>query len=109
MARPEQPAKSDRAARSASRAKTAPNNNSNVKVGSKETLVTPVITSPPLKVEAVKVKKLQKRKGVRVMTTKGQLCSAGMSNAQAKSIPAKATRPYALWYNSWQRPQRYIY
>lgn len=113
MARPEQPAKSDRAARSASRAKTAPNNNSNVEVGSKETLarpvVTPVITSPPLKVEAVKVKKLQKRKGVRVMTTKGQLCSAGMSNAQAKSIPAKATRGHMLYGTILGRDHKGIY
>ena len=64
-----------------------------MEAGSKETLalpiVPPVITSPPLKEEAavgkVKVKKLQKRKGVRVMTTKGELRAAGMSAAQAKS------------------------
>lgn len=101
MARPEQSAASVRAGRSASRAKITPNNNSNVKVGSKETLarpvVTPEITSPLLKVEAVKVKKLQKRKGVRVWTTKGKLRAAGMSDAQAKTIPAKATRAHMLY------------
>lgn len=106
MARPKQPAASDRAARSASRAKTAPNNNSNVKAGSKETLARPVITSPPPKVEAVKVKKLQKRIGVRVRTTKGQLRAAGMSDAQAKTIPEKATRGYMLYGTIVGRRQR---
>lgn len=98
MARPEQPAESDRAARSASRAKTAPNNNSNVKAGSKETLARPSVkTSKEAAVGKVKVKKLQKRIGVRVMTTKGKLRSADISDAQAKPIPAKATRGHMLY------------
>ena len=105
MARPEQPAASARAARSASRAKTTPNNNSNVEAGSKETLALPIvppeITPPPLKEEAavgkVSVKKLQKRKGARVWTTKGELFAAGISDAQKKTIPAKASRGYMLY------------
>ena len=69
-----------------------------------------MITSPPLKEEAavgkVKVKKLQKREGVRVMTTKGKLRSAGMSDAQAITIPEKATRGYMLYGTIVGRHQR---
>ena len=44
----------------------------------------------------VKVKKLQKRIGVRVMTTKGKLRAAGISDTQVKTIPAKASRGHML-------------
>ena len=45
----------------------------------------------------VKVKKLQKRIGVRVMTTKGKPRAAGISDVQYKTIPAKATRGRMLY------------
>lgn len=45
----------------------------------------------------VKVKKLQKRIGVRVMTTKGKLRAGGISDTQVKPIPAKAPRGYMLY------------
>lgn len=80
------------------------------KLAAKKTLARPVITSPPPKEEAavakVKVKKLQKCVGVRVMTTKGQLRAAGMSDAQAKTIPEKATRGYMLYGTIVGRRQR---
>ena len=80
------------------------------KLAAKKTLARPVITSPPPKEEAavakVKVKKLQKRKGARVVTTKGKLRAAGMSAAQAKTIPEKASRGYMLYGTIVGRRQR---
>jgi hypothetical protein len=40
----------------------------------------------------VQAKKLQMRKGMRVMITRDNLHSAGMTKAQAKPIPEKASR-----------------